>query len=64
MYSEYSLIVLLCIGGMILLAGLSPVDCDWSKIEDEEFQESDFEETEESLTATQAKSGAAATSAM
>ena len=62
MYTEYSLFALLFIVGLIALSAYSPVDFDWSVMDDEEFEDIDLDVTSPNRTANQAKTGAATTS--
>ncbi len=65
MHQEYSVIALLCVGGMIFLAGIFPVDFELPPLDDdEELQDGDFDMEEEILYAIQTNTGAATTSSM
>lgn len=64
MYSEYSMLALAIVAGLVVTGTLLPFDINWSISEELEFQEMDFDMDEESLNATQTNNGAATTSSI
>lgn len=63
MHSEYSILALSLVAGLLSLAGFLPVDFDWESLPESDDYEIDLEESLESRTAIHANRGAAATSA-
>ena len=62
MYTEYSLFALLLIVGLIAISAYSPIEFDWSVLDDEDVDDIDLDAASPKRTANQAKTGAATTS--